>query len=1038
MKSKLNRFFFPLTFWYLISVAWLVHVSLMGVLIAFRGIKNAGLADAFKFDDVPPLKFLDNNYASIYWPMLGCGIASLAAWIPWVCCSLRLGLPRFLGGKSRWDSEQKSAGVCIFAAILFLLIGSLICSFSIDSESEALSVDPISAFDWAALVCLAIVTWLLPALILRLSSSTLPDGGKPIEIRAPRSSRTIRNGMAYLLGASAVFIYAWRDHQKFWDPELNRGFKYAQFFAEGEIPDANLVLYSTSVLFASLAAIAGCVVLHIVRRASGGLGRPTAVMSYLREPQRLVILLAASWAVAIMAPWQIKVLPEIQAERGWILPAVSLVFTTAALTPLMYTSLVMLLRDFSAAVARRREKQGGPPGFFPRRSELALFNFVLFPVYPLLRTVRWAGAGALYLVLLLAGAAAVTGLTWLVNKVNELFTFDDWRDMIRSGLLPFLKVVFALLAAYFAYVFARRAVIVLLELPGKIRSSSRIAAQVIDPLGRVIIAVLGEQRTARLKTLLQSIVRSSDPDKPNLFQVAARPLVLVASLACMSLATWPFWGWDGVHKNVFARTVEFSSRHDFELRFLHWVFDFDRDGYAAVLHGADPDDFDRSVQAGGIAPPRDDNRVPIDRFEIVDQQKAKDFPNVIIFFFEGVVPRALSCYGQREVVGTPHMDSIAREGTIFTQARCHYPSTWDGWFAVCNGRFMRIKEMDVSRGFGNRYVRRNNLYKILRKAGVNRWCHPIYPPFVKMLVPRELRKAPLAWKPDFNTALTDEEDKRGLWKGDKRCKRMLQFIESIKPGEKFFIAEHMSETHFPWVATPQPMAKKLGFPDGFEKYSGDAVINGLIYKDYTYYFRMITRMDAEIGLMIQKLKEKKLYDNTMIVFVGDHGCQWWEHERMYYVSHLYEAAIRMPLIIKFPGIPGGRICHDPVLQVDVLPTLMELAGMRHINPDKKHPFPCRSLVPLMTGTATQAQKRGYRERDVILTTHYDKLGLMSHFQWKLIFNRPTGTYYLFDLKNDPNETRNLADAKPKILAEMMEKLRKMMKNHGPIIGGIKE
>ena len=68
-----------------------------------------------------------------------------------------------------------------------------------------------------------------------------------------------------------------------------------------------------------------------------------------------------------------------------------------------------------------------------------------------------------------------------------------------------------------------------------------------------------------------------------------------------------------------------------------------------------------------------------------------------------------------------------------------------------------------------------------------------------------------------------------------------------------------------------------------------------------------------------------------------------------------------------------------------------------------------SLMPLIKGTATPAQKAAYRERDMPLTTHYDKLGVISHFRHKLIFNRPAGTYKLFDLEKDPDELHNLVE-----------------------------
>ena len=58
---------------------------------------------------------------------------------------------------------------------------------------------------------------------------------------------------------------------------------------------------------------------------------------------------------------------------------------------------------------------------------------------------------------------------------------------------------------------------------------------------------------------------------------------------------------------------------------------------------------------------------------------------------------------------------------------------------------------------------------------------------------------------------------------------------------------------------------------------------------------------------------------------------------------------------------------------------------------------------------------GYRGRDVPLLTHYDMLGVIHDFRYKLIFHRPLGTYLLFDLREDPGEMTNLADSRPELL-----------------------
>jgi arylsulfatase A-like enzyme len=248
----------------------------------------------------------------------------------------------------------------------------------------------------------------------------------------------------------------------------------------------------------------------------------------------------------------------------------------------------------------------------------------------------------------------------------------------------------------------------------------------------------------------------------------------------------------------------------------------------------------------------------------------------------------------------------------------------------------------------------------------------------------------------------------------------------------------MSDTHFPWERTSLNRARELGFPNGLKVYEADAVLpSGQRNETYARYLQTITRMDAQVGEILDKLKEKGLYDDTLIVIVSDHGCQWWEHEHMYYVGHLYEQSLHVPMMIKAPGFPKGKVADAPVMQFDILPTLMEIAGIEQVHPRDDYPLPGRSLTPLMRGDTSQEHDASYRQRDLILTTHYDTIGVIHQFRHKLVFDRPSGTYWLFDLERDPGETNNLVDSEPELLEEMIGRLREMAAQNPAMIGRIR-
>jgi arylsulfatase A-like enzyme len=1060
--------------WHLFALTWLLLLVACAVLIVFRGIKNSSVAQMIQFQDVPLLHWFNQNYASVY--DLAAVTAGTLVLVQSLVCFLVVRRAMVLEEAGLRNVPGGVRGLAItgwgaWLASLLLATATLVASDYVSPEDgTSVIVPPTRPLDWLAVVAagaggVLLVQWIarlwddrLPldetlgttadqaGMAPPLDTSPLAEDEASVQPARGWGTALVALGVVYLLCCASIVVYAWRDHVRFWDIKENGGFDYGRFFLPEESAQADLVLYSTSLLFASIAASLGCLAYLALR---------WLVRSRHRQGTsgvaRLALLVALVWAVVGGVPWQARLWPEIRAENGWIMPAVILVFSVAGLAPLILVSGLMLRRDFLEAALRVRYV-----GFTrsvtvdaqrcPRPIELALWMLLLFPVYPYLRFFRLPWARANYTWLMLMAATLVAGGTLLVNKVDEWFTFEDWRSMLRVGQLPSLRVFLSLLSAAWLYACGRRL----------IRWKAGLLREWLTWPSRASRAIDEWVGAPRLLTPMVRLTESASTGRlATWIHWPARLTIVLAAGVCLTFALWPFWGWHQVPENVFTRLAEYNGRHQFELGVLHWIFDFDRDGYAAVLHGADEDDFDPGVQAGGIAPAEEAAAVPIDEFAVADPQKAKDFPNVVLLFLEGVVPRALSCYGYRQVPGgiaaTPHIDSVAADGTRFTQCRCYYPSTWDAWFSTMSGRFLRIAEFDASIPFGDRYSRYANMYQVLKLGGIQRWCHPDCAPFPELFVPPDLHAS--AWKPDseFSSALSEEERNREVWLGDKRAQRLVDFIDSIKPGEKFFLCEHMSDTHFPWKRTGEDRAKELGFPNGLGIYESDADLVGPTGEKYRTdqfccYYQTITRMDAQVGLVLGKLKQKGLYDNTAIVIVSDHGCQFWEHEHLYYVARIYEQALLVPLIVRVPGVPGNRVCHETVLQTDILATVMDLAGVRLTNPRDDYPMTNHTLMPLLGGTATDDDRRRYRQRDVPLTTHFDRHGVISNFEYKLIFDRTTGTCSLFSLTDDLRkygpelveamESRNLVDERPELKKELLAKLRKLLLWNKSIIGQI--
>ena len=174
------------------------------------------------------------------------------------------------------------------------------------------------------------------------------------------------------------------------------------------------------------------------------------------------------------------------------------------------------------------------------------------------------------------------------------------------------------------------------------------------------------------------------------------------------------------------------------------------------------------------------------------------------------------------------------------------------------------------------------------------------------------------------------------------------------------------------------------------------------------YYAMIEQVDTEVGRMLQALDETGQAENTIVIYMSDHGEMLGDHGIFLKGPYFYEGAIRVPMIIRWPGKYKAGLRSDALVEmIDLAPTLLEAAGM---------PIPegmqGRSLTPLLTGRTAQ-------HRDSIYCEYFDSLALYNPppmamcvrtEQYKMAYYQKLNMGELYDLKADPQETYNLWDS----------------------------
>jgi arylsulfatase len=176
------------------------------------------------------------------------------------------------------------------------------------------------------------------------------------------------------------------------------------------------------------------------------------------------------------------------------------------------------------------------------------------------------------------------------------------------------------------------------------------------------------------------------------------------------------------------------------------------------------------------------------------------------------------------------------------------------------------------------------------------------------------------------------------------------------------------------------------------------------------YWAMVDLIDAQVGRMLDALERTGQLENTLVIFMSDHGEMLGDHGLYLKGPYFYEPLVRVPLILHWPGkITAGRTSHALVELMDIAPTLLDAAGLA-----RSQGMQGRSLWPLLTDATAPD-----RHHDDIYCEYYDAMPwhrdptaqatMLRTVSHKLVVVHSLGTGELYDLVEDPGETRNLWD-----------------------------
>lgn len=453
--------------------------------------------------------------------------------------------------------------------------------------------------------------------------------------------------------------------------------------------------------------------------------------------------------------------------------------------------------------------------------------------------------------------------------------------------------------------------------------------------------------------------------------------------------------------------------------------------------------------------------------------------NILFIIGDDHSTKVLGAYGN-PLIRTPNLDRLASQGTRFTNAFANAPLCSASRQSFLTGRYphatgvtllttsfpdenLTVAEHLKPLGYHTAAIGKmhfNNQSKhgfdtLVERNTYREWLaeHPARP------VPDSIAVRP-QWKPFRDPAriwLNAEARPAGYYDEDDLgtfyARTAIDFLEKHK-GDKFCLWVGFHEPHSPFNFPVEYSGKydpaNMPLPTGGPE--DDRWIPA-VFKDLTEaerrgivsaYYSSVEYLDKNVGLILDQLDALGLRENTLVVYIGDHGYLLNDHKR--FEKHMmWEPATRAPLLIRAGSRYGaGQVAGAMTEFVDLAPTLLDVLGLPAL-PDAQG----KSLVPVLIGETGQHKEQIFSE---FLA---DNKVMVRTSSWKYIFttgqydlqqgyatgNPPPGiTHRLYDLNNDPDETTNVA-AKPEhaaVVAELQAALIEWFRNTHPGADAIPE
>ncbi len=434
-------------------------------------------------------------------------------------------------------------------------------------------------------------------------------------------------------------------------------------------------------------------------------------------------------------------------------------------------------------------------------------------------------------------------------------------------------------------------------------------------------------------------------------------------------------------------------------------------------------------------------------------------PNILLIVLDCVRYDALHCQGNRRAV-TPHLDAWAARSRRYHQARAGAVWTLPSHASLFTGLYPRQHGVNVAQQVLAPGI--PTLAGLLAGAGyqtaafsTNAWVGPHFGldrgfehfSALWRIFPSMGRRPFPWWEKALRKRVLERKDK-----GAAKLNRAVQrwWRRQYDPSRPFFLFALYLDAHLPYHP-PAAFARKLldkkalaaarrVNQDAWAYMAGEvAMSDGDFQALRALYDAEVFYVDAMVGALLAFLQDAGGLENTVVIITADHGENIGDHGLMDHQYCVYDTLAHVPLLIHYPpAFPAGDVTV-PVQHVDLMPTLLELAGV----PDPP-PLPGHSLLgdlppqrpSIIQYTAAHRHRFARRHpRFDMASKGYDRtFDALVRDPFKLI-RSSRGEYELYDLADDPAESYDLAALNPQRVQGLAAALDAWLAEHPPLTAG---